>query len=153
MHKWFLTYKEADYYSTCTCSSNPRGSQPNLIVLHRHLSATQLICVHCMNGWQSCPKYRAVSDVPFLACNAAATICIHGTIHTMQMTISIDMLHMHEHVCIQKNITPHSVRFFLVSCRKWCAHWQNYDELSWYGGIRITALLLSLNEMIDYVLA
>ena len=27
-----------------------------------------------MNGWQSCPKYRAVSDIPFLACNAAATI-------------------------------------------------------------------------------
>ena len=39
----------------------------------------QLICVLCMNGWQSCPKNKAVSDVPVLTRNAAATM--YGTIH------------------------------------------------------------------------
>ena len=60
-----------------------------------------------MNGWKSCPKYRAVFDVPFLACNAAATICIVSyTLFIPNDHISVDMLQMHKHVSIKKNITP-----------------------------------------------
>ena len=37
--------------------------------------------------------------------------------HVMYCThFSYHMLQMHEHVSIKKNITPHTVRFFLVLC-------------------------------------
>ena len=47
---------------------------------------------------KSCPKYKAVSDI----CNAAV-----GTVHiwSCQITISIDILQMHDGV----SITPHTV--------------------------------------------
>ena len=63
----------------------------------------RLICVLCMISWQSCPKYKAVSDIQFLTCNAAV-----GTEHiwsSCQITISIDILQMHDGV----SITPHTV--------------------------------------------
>ena len=65
-------------------------------------------------GWQNCPKYKAVSDIPFLTCNAAAMICMVPYTHlSYQITISIDMLQMHDGVSIKKTITPHTVPFFL----------------------------------------
>ena len=55
-----------------------------------------------MISWQSCSKYKAVPGFPFLTCNAAAGI-VH--IWSCQITISIDILQMHDGV----SITPHTV--------------------------------------------
>ena len=119
---WFLHIQK----SSIACSLKPRGSQPNLIVLHRHLSAmsiclnepvtwTQLICVLCMNGWQNSSKYKAVSDIPFLTCNAAATICM------VPYTFVIPNHHIHWHVanawwCEHKE-DHHSTHCTFLLCR------------------------------------
>ena len=44
-----------------------------------------------MNGWQNCPRYKAVSDVPVLACNAAATTC------TVPYTFVVPNDHFNQH--------------------------------------------------------
>ena len=74
-------------YSTDICPQCPSANE-------RAETLAQLICVLCMNGWQSGPIYKAVSGVPYLTGNAAATICM------VQYTIVIpdhhtSMQHLH----------------------------------------------------------
>ena len=118
------TFKEQHYMCLDPC-----GSQLKLIVLHRHLSAMS-ICLNepgdlhaidlCSraNGWQSCPKNKAFSGVPFLTFNAAATICmvLYTFCRTKSPYLCIEMLQIHD-TCFYLFIvsSPYSVQFTLIT--------------------------------------
>ena len=75
----------------------------------------------------------------------AHTALFHNEVWTL---LTILIAYVNTIVCIMLQMPAHYL--FLVSCfstlhsRKWCTHCQNEDELSWYGGIKITAIHPSL---------